>query len=322
MRFLRRSPPFLLLLAAAAGCGSPSLDLSTQFGKGAIVDEVNDDLSTGNCNGAFIDINPVYESANTDDQIRMLMASTYGCIAGVNFFPDLVSLGKNGANLVSPSAVWAQFAKLFPSTAISDKVVEAAEAGSTALMSIWQAAFVPTDLQITIDQFNTGSMLYTDRTTDSNIYLVFLSMALIGGQENRFGAPDPTTYAPTASPPLPWTTAATVDADGCAYASAVINLIDGLKSASVLSGSLANIANTINSVIDGPTGACALGCQNSPFPNTATTGCTAAIPCTSCPLELRDRSQCKGVSTDVVSCAAAGIVNLIGSVWGPLITNN
>jgi hypothetical protein len=162
--------------------------------------------------------------------------------------------------------------------------------------------------------FNPGSTLVSDRTTDSNFYLFFMTLAAIGGLENRYGAPD-ASYNKTQN--LPWTTAATVTDDGCEFASAIVNMVDALEaSISNMTGGLATGAQNIETAFSATINlACHYGCTNTvpPIAGWQASGCTVTTDCSTCPLSLRDRTQCvfNTVPTDQTSCAAAGIVNMV-----------
>jgi hypothetical protein len=212
--------------------------------------------------------------------------------------------------------------ELFPSQTGSDYVVEGGFLGMDALQTVLKpGALILPQYQVNPSSHNPGSVFSSDRTVDSNIYLVFLSMATIGGLQNRHGSPDPVTFEKTT--PLPWTTAATMTAEGCGYASAVVNFIDALTIASDnVSGSMAatlsNMKFTFETFVNE---ACDHGCkgtqptgdvQMDPNSTWASSGCALAS-CAQCPFSLRDRTKCTGVNTDQISCAAAGIVNFVNS---------
>jgi hypothetical protein len=62
------------------------LDGGTPLGKQAILDAVDIFLTTENCTDAVSQITGLYNSANTDNDVRMRAASAYGCNAKVNLF--------------------------------------------------------------------------------------------------------------------------------------------------------------------------------------------------------------------------------------------
>ena len=106
--------PWLAAVSAlATACGAPAMDASTDIGKQAILDQVNQDLSIQDCSDALALIKPVYNSANTDNDVRMAMAESYACAAGFNLF-DTVNNLTNGAGL-SGGAFFNFLATAFPS---------------------------------------------------------------------------------------------------------------------------------------------------------------------------------------------------------------
>ena len=168
--------------------------------------------------------------------------------------------------------------------------------------------------------FNTGtnnpaSLNYTDRTVDSNVYLLFMSMVAIGGLENRYGAPNSQGVGQTA---LPWSSMASSSSglttqqlqDGCAFAASLANFADAISTtASDLSGPIASAVGSLNKAFtSGINGACEAGC-NGP------TACNGSVTCTECPLSLRNRANCTGENTDVNSCAAEGLSQFVNFTW-------
>ena len=113
------------LTSVLDGCGSANFDPATSLGKQAILDAVAIDLTQQNCSAAISRLKPVYNSKDTDNGVRMMMASAYGCDAGVNLFKLLGDIGTNSAKLAT-GGIWAFFASEFPSTS-ADRVPEAAQ---------------------------------------------------------------------------------------------------------------------------------------------------------------------------------------------------
>ena len=333
---------FLYAFAMTA-CGVPAPDPSTAQGKAQILFDVNSDLNVSDCPDALNEITPLYNSTNTDNTVRMAMASVYACFAGFNFFDFISKASSAGASLATPGALFDLLAQEFPSNSPADKVVESAGDGIDALM----ASLNPGEVLIANDLINTtttneGSLLYTDRTTDSNSYLFFVSLAAMGGEENRQGAT--AAGKPTGNPPLQWTAYndPEMSTDGIAYASALVNFADAVASIPDSSAStspppsptnvlafIAYILNKATSLANGGASfaqtidqACVAGCTNSqPGPgflnanakwvlNTCggvNTGCSA------CPLLLRYRFNSSGTTGDGTSCAAAGVINFVNS---------
>jgi hypothetical protein len=313
--FFSKTFPLVSIAAGAAllasGC-EQSFDTDSHQGRQGIIDATNIMLSKADCTGALERILPLYASSGTGNDVRMITAAAYGCHAHVNFFKLVGDLAANTGSL-SSGLFWNLLAKLFPSVKISDRVVEAAGLGSEALFSVLNPGqVILPEFLINVGTQNPGSLVVGDRTNDSNLYLLFLAMAAIGASENRWGNPDPVTFAK--GNPLPWSTAATVDDDGCAYASAVVNFADALGVAvNTVGGSMqANFSTLKTFFQDAIYQACDDGCQNV-NPGWGASGCTSPTTCEGCPLALRSRSACEEDSDNQASCAAAGIVGFINN---------
>ena len=272
------------------------------------MDAANVALSSGQCGMALSLLRPIYDSESTDNGIRLLTASAYGCVATVNFadiLTDFVSFPGSFAG----SGLFEFLAQEFPSTLNpDDKILEAASLGTDALLAMVYpgTVFVPSHT-VNSGTNNPGSLFITDRVPDSNSYLMFIAMAMMGAIENRYLSPLPNYHKGV---PIPWMTPATSVGTGCAYSSALLNFYDSLQSVvnsappsvqsryAVISGFLSTGLNT----------ACNIGCL--------TNGCT--MGCSTCPTTLRNRNSCTGATTDVNSCASAGLSTFVNATWaGP-----
>ena len=291
-------------------CGSPGYDATNTTANSILifgaVDQVNTSLSTQSCTAALAQIQPLYDSINTNNQIRLATAASYGCAAKVNIFQMLSDLSK--ASDLGGSGLWKYLVTEFPSVSSpDDKIPTAAGLGTDAAMSAVRPGtlFVPA-VEVNASSKNPGSLIYTDRVGDANSYITFLSMSLMGSLLYRNGVPDATTHVKTV--PLPWITAATTVGDGCAFASGLLNFFDGLGSITSSSpSSVRGAYQTITSyLLSGVDTACALGCA---------VVCAGASSCTTCPATLRSRASCTGLTTDVNSCAAAGLAKFVNSSW-------
>ncbi len=303
-----------MLGSVLISCSAPPYDGGNPTGRAAIMDSANISLSKGECANAIAVLQGLYASANTSNDVRMLMASAYACTTGINFFNFVGSLGENAGDLAG-AGFWKLMTKLFPST-LRDKIVEASLLGTDALLS----AVVPGTILMgnsliqNSGGFNIGSALATDRIAESNVYLVLMSMATIGSLQSRNGDPDPTTFLKTKN--LPWATAETMDSDGCAYASSIVNFVDALGATSgSVEGSISTTIKTLHDTFATAIYmACSTGCLGAPaLWGGVASGCTAAVDCSECPLALRNRTACTGKADDLPSCAAAGIVNFINN---------
>jgi hypothetical protein len=305
-------------LAAAAstftGCSSANYDPTTSLGKQAILDSVTLKLTSGDCSGAVAQLTPLYNSVNTDNDVRSLMASVDGCAAGMNFFKFLGDIALKGSALAS-GGIFGFAAVEFPSVFTDDRA-EAAQAAEDALESIYDpGTVVLLSEEFNTKTFNPGVYNVNSRLNTANAYLFFISLAAIGSIETRYNTPT-STGSPSTSPPVPWTSATAVTADGCAYGSAIVNFADSLGVlAGALPGDLGTTIAGIQSVFQTAIyDACNAGCTGSlivggvPVPSNS--GCSLSA-CANCPMTLRDRTSCTATNTDPNSCAVAGIVNVL-----------
>lgn len=299
---------FVLALAMVlSGCGSANYDPASSLGKQAILDAVALQLSQQNCSGAIAQLKPVYNSADTDNRVRLMMASAYGCSAHINLFQFIGDLATNSGSLAT-GGFWAFLATEFPST-IADRVPESAQLAQDALQSVLDpGGVILTNNMFNVKTFNPAAYNIQDRLNDANAYLFFVTMAAIGGIENRYGNPYPNGKKGNN---LPWSTPASLDpttnqgADGCAYASAIVNFADSLGAlASTTSGTLQTTISSLKTTFQsGIYTACDQGC-------TILCGLSS---CPKCPTALRDRTSCTGLATDASSCAAAGIATFVNT---------
>lgn len=323
---------FLLLCLIAlgfSGCASGAVeDPSTVKGKKAILDQARVYLTQGKCDDALDLLDPAVNGVSSDNEYRMMMASAYGCKSGINYFPLLQALATS--NPVGPG-LWRAATKFFPSE-VGDSKMEATWLGTALLMGVLApGAILPPEYAINAESFNPGTVDKDSRTTDSNSYLFFMSLALIGSTQNRYGklsteSFDSSTYDKLRD--LPWSTAQSVsdDSTGCAYAGSVLNLFDNVGAvASAASGDISSSLEQADSISEYFGLACLAGCIAAPAALNPlgidfNTGCTisitdAAALCNPCPLKLRHRENCKNddvaIDKNVVACAAAGIVTLI-----------
>jgi hypothetical protein len=309
----------ILVSALLVGCGEPKVDCNTPEGRAAIIDSVNTALSSSDCTTAIENIEAAYSSGCSNNEIRLARASAYGCAANINFFKLLGDLSTEG---ISSGGLWKTFAKLFHSST-QDSRAEAGWYASDALMAVLESGIVlaPTN-KLSFDGNNIASTRTTDRTDVANLYLMLTSMATLGASQNRYSAPDLSTYSPTqvlgytTAKPTGWASAANMTLEGCAYASSVLNLFDTMTEISgilptSLSSSVSSVSGTYSAALDL---VCEAGCAGTGV--YAATGC--ALPagtCTPCPTSLRHRSACAlgGSVTDPANCAAAGIAIMINT---------
>jgi len=297
-------------------CGSSATTQSA-------IDVTNNYLTTGDCGDALTTILPVYNSSASNNQVRLITASAYGCDAEVNFFQVLTNLGLDGNTLTSASLL-GYLSQIFPSTT-ADKVVESGGYGMEVLLTTLTTGEViaPGNL-INATSNNPGSLLFSDRIDDSNLYMLMMSMAVMGGAASRYGT---ATFHPIhATMAFPWVNNTTAMAtEGCTVAAALENFLDVLEDeAAIVSGSASTQLQAIELLLNSATldAACEAGCKGTvlPLPNWQGSGCTLTTCGNSghCPTAIRDWNQCHpNVANDPVACASAGIINLIntGALW-------
>jgi hypothetical protein len=239
--------------------------------------------------------------------VRLATAATYACFSGIRLLEVIDHLISFDGDL-GGSGFWEFLVQEFPSTAtpFDDRKPQAAMNGLDAAMSMLKQGIVLVpSYTISSDSNNIGSIASIDRIDDANSYMTFLSMALIGSLQNRYGLPTSNRHK---SIDLPWTAATETQGEGCNFASALLHLYDGLHYLSTVSPP--NIASTYASIADFLGPALDAGCS---------TGCTlCGLSCDTCPMTLRNRDSCTGLATDKNSCAAAGLTTFVNASWqGP-----
>jgi hypothetical protein len=326
------------ILFSFFSCSAPRYDGSTLAGKTAILDAVSLALSKEDCSTAITQIEGLYNSIYTDNKVRLSRASAYACRAGLsNFFQFLGNLADQTNYPLAPvpaegAFFWRSMAKLFylETTNDSGATVIDTNALNVRLQASWNATdallaslvipatAIPLTSRVNTETFNVGSLNPNDRTNDSNLYLIFVSMASIGILEDLYGyvattPPDKTTFkklqklAAATFPANGWETAANVDIYGCSYASSILNLKDSISSVSenLPAGSLKTALTTINDIFSGFDTACSAACT------------VCGFSCAECPRFLRSRDSCTlditTTNDDIARCAAAGLVSLINS---------
>lgn len=311
--FSRAVQPTLALVAAFAlsACGKANYGCDSEEGRQSIVGDVDQYLSDQNCTSALALIEKYYplEGCGTDE-IRQARASANACAANVNFFQLVSDLGSE--NLVG-SEMWVTFTKLFPST-LTDQRVVGGQNSLDALFAIkTPGVLTPPQYEINTSTPHPGTLVAANRTQDSNIYSMLVSMSLIGSLQNRYGAPDGAYHktkklGATAGNANGWEVPTSVDVNACTYAGSVMTFFDSITQVSTilnsslgatLGGALTTAATTYTALFNN---ACDAGCQACGM---------AAGACNPCPTELRNRYSCTGVATDKPTCAATGIVSFI-----------
>lgn len=316
-----------------SGCAAPSMEASTAEGRAAILNATYKALTAGQCEKAIGIIDPAFASSGTNNEIRMARASAHACNAGIpSFFTFIENAAAENWGVDAPpggSFLFRSVAKLFAetNTSVLAKRISSSRSALQALQShLKTGVYVAQNHQITTSAYNPGSTLASDRSVDSNLYLLFVSMASLGAIENRYGAPDATTFkkgqALGTQGTTDWESYLRIDEDACLYASSLLSLIDAyIETADTLSSGLASSLGDLSvftSVFDL---ACAAGCNNQIPPVSVggtTSGCaTNAGLCDACPRQLRDPSVCTSTANlalgnrNPYACAAAGLINFV-----------
>ena len=298
----------IVALSLSSCSKGTAFDINTPEGREALMDQVRKHLTAGECVVAINLIEPLYDSQYSNSEVRLLRAAAHGCRAGIDFLPLLTQLV--GGSLTG-SDFYKTLTRIFPSEE-DDQKMESAWFATDALMATLKVGTVLDDLfKVNGTTRNPGSMRYWDRSTDSNMYIIFVGMAAMGTTQNRFGEPN-SSYVKTVD--LPWETHDEMDETGCAYAGSLVNLLDGIDG--VIDGlgtsSFANTLRTIQSDLGGAiTAACTDGCDDVFDVDTL---CDAATTtCSGCPLKIRNRNTC--MSNTVARCAAAGVVRAVNFTW-------
>ena len=295
----------------AGSCGRIPYNIDDPGSRAATLLDVQKELTLGHCSQALTLITPLYQSKYSDNQIRLYYASAQGCNIGINLYPLLTDISTS--DFSSIDAIFKSLVRLFPSTS-SDTRLQSAWLATDALLACVETSSTLTDpFVINASSYNPGSVLVSDRTVDSNSYLLFISMALIGNSLNRFGyssgqSPSGLSYAQGAL--LPWESRDLIKSDntgvGCAHATGMLNMFDGIQAnlglfPSNISGAMSNI-NSLLSVLF--TAAGKLQCLADGY---LSYQCDAAIE------RLRSRGACS--EQDEAASAAAGIINEINLGW-------
>ncbi len=328
----------LALLLSCAACAPPSYDLSSLEGRAAILARTRGYLDNRDCTAAISSIEGLYNSESTNNEVRLLRASAHGCNAGLEnflqFLADLITKDLVGG------ALWASLCELFhydDADQTGRRIASSWFAIDSLQASIREGTVILPIDRVSVDDWNLASLVASDRTSDSNSYLMFITMASIGNMETHYGDPDPTTFrqgqalGATAANPQGWSVATAVnsssDEAACAYAAGVLNMLDAIHAASstmptAVASTLSQIETTFSTAIGE---ACEAGCIGSGggpvtvsgYAMTPNSGCAiAAGECQTqngrpCPRKLRDRRSCLGLITDKNSCAAAGLIQVI-----------
>jgi len=291
---------------------------------------INKALSIGDCDNAISLANVYYNSPQSDNTVRRARASSYACSANVNFFAITQALTTHS---VIGSALWRTLTEIFPST-VADKRMESSWIAAETLMTwLKPNMIIPPEYATPTGAYNPGSIIFNDRDNNAGIFTLYVSMALVGATNNRYGIAAgqsfPASY--NKQQPLPWSTATLVaeDPTGCAYAGGVMSIFDAVQDIGTIAGPpLSNSLSQISQLKAAYDQACNAACQGLDAVASglgidfSTLGCDmtaseAAALCAVCPAKLRHRSMCVDTTVPIdknpVACAAAGVINMINN---------
>lgn len=329
MRFAKVTLTFLFLVYFTA-CGTPKYTDSSMESRAAILDAVNIYLNSGQCEKAIELIDPLYNSAQTDNEVRYARAASYGCAAGVsNFFSTTTAVLANrlDAAVGEGSYLWRTASKIFYptglwnthpsfSTNIDRRIVGAANAMDALMSVVKKGVVVSTTNKINASSANPGSLSYADREDDANLTMLFVSLAGVGAVQNRYS--DTQTAASykksrnigwTMAKPNGFEIAADIGVDGCIYAASVLNVFDSFSAVeNILPKNLKDAFTAIKAIQTLLDAACEAGCTGA-----INSGCSLPSgSCTTCPASLKYWNSCSPtVANDKNSCAAAGIIRFL-----------
>jgi hypothetical protein len=308
-------PLKVLFCALVFSCGT-KFDPETETGRNGTIDEVNRLLSIEDCRAAVALIEPLYNSSWTNNEIRMLRASSHACQAKVNFFTMLTNLGSSsfcsGGNC---NDFWSLMSQFFYTTGLgvsgADDVIRTRMYASWFALDALQATVdsgvvVPSEMQSTPGSVNSGSLIPADRTDEANFYMIFVSMSLLGNTQNLYAQRSDVSFDDTYDRrvALPWITLDAMNTEGYAYAGAFLNMIDAIDASSSLVSVGMDAALT-----SGVNAGCTAFCELA----VAAGGCgkTTAECGTECSVRLRHRRSC--AEDEVSKCHAVGLVQFINA---------
>lgn len=221
------------LFLSAVSCGK-QMDMDTQYGREARIDETNLLLSKGYCQLALDTIKPLYDSTTYNtSEVTILTAASYACFANFNFLTLASNLG----------TVTNKFEAIA-------KTMSASGSTDTKISYMYQAVDILTSSNTLVNA--------SQRATSVNSYMVFLQLGVMGVIISAYGAPGTSTGAQTtnllyASPRNAGTDMANVDA--CALGAAVSTIVD---SAGYISGNtdITSAVSALNTVCTNAGTAC------------------------------------------------------------------
>ncbi len=307
-----KSISILTLFFFISGCGGPPYSLNSESDRNIIQFDVRVALSNGNCVHALDLSKKLFESEYSDNPSRMLYASSYGCSAGIALYELIDKVG----NTDFSTGLFSSLVELFPSNASVDSKMQSL----WMMQDILQTVLVPGAIigdydRMEMNAYNPGSVLFRDRTEDSNVLLLFSTMANIGVSLNRYGKPNP-GYTQGVDLLSIWPDKNAINGDpehaSCGIASAMANFVDAVDAIkSIASGPLGSALNTISlslNLIMGNSGSANAKCLLDGYTQNE---CNRAYQ------RLRFRQSCYEADKNplAISSYAAGVLGGIDALW-------
>lgn len=147
---------------ALSACGN-RYDLATERGRQARMDDANFYLSNGQCTAAHEAIDPLYNSSQVDDEVRLVKASAFACQGTLNVLTLISNIG-GGSNYFRLLA-----------RSLSN------QAGDGARTAFYRATDVLTR--------NGTLSAASQRARNVNTYMVLLQMGAVGAILRNYGSP-------------------------------------------------------------------------------------------------------------------------------------
>jgi hypothetical protein len=299
-----------------------------------MIASIKSNLNSSNCASALEKSELLFDSKYTSNEVRMLHASSYGCIASVQLLALITAISSENFTFTAPAGArlypyfsyFDTIAEVFASNASTDAKVQSLWKMQDVLQSVLNPGAVIADFdQNVLNAYNTGSMLFRDRTDDANTLLMFSSMALMGSLLSRYGNPVAGTYKQGRRLASTWSNESDIKIDpsktACSIASSVLNMYDGISVMSVVSsGSLSTALTAFNLVLDTMIQSGKQRCENgqTTLYQEAASGTTyGSTRCNNAVQRLRYRNACYETDKDPnpVAAYAFGIMTAIDGSW-------
>jgi hypothetical protein len=221
----------LALAVVAAGawvvrCSQAYKDPTTGPGQQLVIDEVNNDLTSGNCAAAINLLTPIINGGQTGTTFMLLYSSAYACLGGLSMPNIIGSLNNTGG-----TDIWTLLIKSDYSNGQDGHLADF----DKAMNIIFTAA---------------GTKDGGARTNDENVYMIFLAAMDIATVISPAGQASPTTGAKGVS-----IAGDNSVSDECHAEVALAEIEDSLKYVQAGSG-LSSLSSSINTICNQVAGGC------------------------------------------------------------------